>query len=54
MVFTLFYCRYYIQTITEWRWSDLKKDFIKHLEDESNRPRTTEREHSKRRKDEAA
>ncbi|CAL4940388.1 unnamed protein product [Urochloa decumbens] len=33
--------------LTKWRLSDLKKDFIKHLEDESNRLRTKENKHSK-------
>ena len=36
--------------LTEWRLSDLKKDFIMHLEDESSRPRTRERKHSKEEK----
>lgn len=36
--------------LTKWRLSDLKKDFIKHLEDESNKPRTKEKKHSKEEK----
>ena len=36
--------------LTEWRLSDLKKDFLKHLEDESSRARTRERKHPKEQK----